>query len=211
MKMRCMKVVLLVLVTLLAVSFTGCSTKSMTAEDVALVKGTWEGSVYTNTFAGFTYTLPSGWVAATDAEVLEWMDLDPDLLNDEEAYLKALTEDLTVYDFLVQNETTFSSINVLFENLELSFLGTTYTEEEYADVIAETLEEDDYSVGEYEEITIAGGTYLKVPATVTYEGVTVQQNYYVKRQDKFMVVILATCFDEGKTPDDLLAPFAAIQ
>ncbi len=180
-------------------------------ETVLQVRGSWENNVYTNTFLGLSYTLPEDWQAATDEEILSMMGLGAELLGKKEDLEKSLESQQSIYDFYVVNDTTGSNINISFENLSLSIGGILYSEEDYADVVTQqlqSLEGMTYIIGAYEEVTLGDKTFLKVPATVEYSGISMEQQYYFHKEGKYMCSIILTCTSiDTKTPEQIMESF----
>lgn len=231
MKTKGLKLLALIMGIIFAISLVGCAKadKDSTATDkpteeptaaptetnepeaVLNVRGSWSDTVYTNTFLGLSYTLPEGWVAASDEEILDIMGLGAEVLGNEEALQSALEKQQTVYDFMVQDSATGSNISISFENLSLTIGGSNFSEKDYANAVTsqlKALEELSYVVGDVEEVIIGEKTFWVVPASVEYQGISMQQNYYLHKEGNFMCcIILTNMAPDTQTPEQLLEAF----
>lgn len=170
--------------------------------------GAWDGLTFTSEYAELTLTLPDEtWTISTDEELAEMMDLgmeseDTNLL--EEAMLK-LTN---ITDMMVQNSQTGANIILMYENLKLNPAAEGLTVEEYAQIIAQGLTENEsvaYTVGEIKTITLGGNEYLMLSSVVEEYGL--HQNYLMRYEGGMMVDLILTAFgDDGI--NELLAMFA---
>lgn len=180
-------------------------------ENVMQVRGTWNKGVYTNNFLGLSYKLQEGWVAATDAEILALMGVGAELVGQQDILEQILATQQTIYDFYVTNTNTGSSMQITFENLSLTIGGLSYSERDYANAVTQQLQNVagmTYTFGAYENITLADKTFLKVPATVAYSGISMQQHYYIYKKGNYMCCIILTCAPgDTQTPEQIMASF----
>jgi hypothetical protein len=183
---------------------------SAPAESIApagLDRGTWTGKVYTNDFAKIKFTLPEGWVAATDEEIAALMGQASDLFTDKQKWLIESAKLTTIYDMMVQDPETMNNISVMFENLSLSPGGTKVTEKAYLDMVTSqlaSLETMTYTFDEPYKTKVNGVDYDTVRASEAEIGIT--QYYMVRRQDNYMVALIITVVGDTKI-DDILANF----
>lgn len=172
-----------------------------------LDRGTWTGNVYTNAFASIQFTLPEGWVAATDEEIAALMGQAADLFTDRQKWLVESAKLTTIYDMMVQDPVTMNNVAVMFENLSLSPGGTKVTEEDYLEIVTNqlaALETMTYTFDEPSKTTVNGVVYDTVRAVE--ENVNITQYYMVRKQDNYMVALIITTTDDTKL-DDILAYF----
>ena len=173
-------------------------------------RGSVDGDVYTSDFSGLTFTKPGDWVYATNEEIAKTMNVGADALGDENAYLETVAKLSTVYDMMVADPATGSSVSVMYENLTLSG-SVGMSEEDYIDAVRtqlEAVEGMDYSFDETTTmVVLSGQVYRCFTASVTYSGIQMQQNYYVRAMDEYMNVVIVTLV--GDTPaEDVEAMFS---
>lgn len=175
------------------------STASSAGEDAPVVapnRGSWQDGVYTNTFAGFTFTLPENWVSLTDAEMAEAFQLGQDYLEDMgEDFSDELLQENTLYEAMVLNITNNSNLIIMYENLAVNpVYGLIITPERYIDILESSVKTMyqtlDYTFGEPESITLGSTDYLKVEVTESSQGIT--QYYYVTKNGGFIISLICT-------------------
>jgi hypothetical protein len=161
-------------------------------------RGKWSGDTYESAFSGIKFTLPEGWVAATDEEIAQLIGVTADVLSDEQKWMIESSKLTTIYDMFAQNPDTKNSVMVLVENLALSAGGTAVTEEAYLEAVTQQLAAVPNMKYSFEDTisTNAGSkTYLSVKCFEENNGFT--QYYFVRKQDDYMIGIIASIFDES--------------
>ena len=119
-----------------ALSETEASTEGETFK-VLLSRGKIDGDIYRNEYLGFEFTKPASWVYATDEEIATALNLAVDnILGDN--FKAALENNPAIYDMMVVDTITRSNINIVYENLKMSF-ATNITEEQYVEVLKQQL------------------------------------------------------------------------
>lgn len=168
-----------------------------TSQENVISRGTWDGNVYTNTFAGITYTKPEDWVAATDEEIAE--------LFGEEFTVADLenTEQQVIMDTMVQNPVTGTNMFVQFENLSMLIGGMNMTTDTYLDVTKSQLTAMDsmnYNVNaDYSDIELSGNTYRVLEADVS--DMNTKQYYCCRKEGKYMIAITITVMGDDSVDD----------
>jgi hypothetical protein len=176
--------------------------------DRKLVRGSWNDDVYTNEFADIRFTLPEGWLAATDEEIANLMGLAAETLEDEDKWAVEAAKLTTVYDMMAQDPATGNNIIVMFENLSMVIGGTSMSEEDYLKSAKEqvaSMSLMDYTFNEPYHTEIGGVQYLTSRADSADIGLS--QYYLMHKQDKYMVALIVTIFDETDA-EDIIGQFS---
>jgi hypothetical protein len=177
-----------------------------TGAAAALQRGTWDGGIYENTFAGIRFAAPEGWYVASDEEIAALMGQAADLFTDEQKWVAESAKLTTIYDMMAQDPETMTNVAVMFENLSVSG-GLNVTEEDYLEIVTTQLsamETLDYTFEEPGETSIGGVSYDTVMAYEENNDIT--QYYMVSRVDNYMVVLLITLTGDTEI-GDILAYF----
>ena len=165
-------------------------------------RGTNKNGVYKSEFAGLKFDIPEDWVCATEEEILSMMNLALDVTNNEETFDQELLEQASIYEVYAKGEGG-KNIIVAFENMDVSNsldgASDLIDEEYYFDNMKEQLKQVGgvtYSdISKVEEVEFAGQDFYKLSYTATYDsmgGYSVEQTYYIKKYDQFMLFIVFT-------------------
>lgn len=184
---------------MLILAFAGCG-NSFTLE-----KGEWNGNTFTNEVTGVKLTIDDNWVAATDEELAEMMDLTIDEVTDGDSnsLSDAVLKLQNIFDCMVTNNSTGSSVIVLYENLTVSG-SSKMTAEEYLNTLKEQLPSSlgtAFEIGEVSERTVGSNTYKTLCADASDSGVV--QYYLTRKIDNYMINIIVTAV--GQEPDEVFA------
>ena len=159
-----------------------------------LSRGTIEGDVYTSEYLGLSFTKPESWVYSTDEEIAAVMNLGAEMLLGEN-FKNALENNPVIYDMMVVDTITRSNINVGFENLSKTF-ASNITVEQYVEALKAQLANVSGLTVTFPEsletVKLGETEFTKLDCSVTAQGVSMKQVYYLKKADKFMCYIIAT-------------------
>ncbi len=161
-----------------------------------LARGTWNEDVYSSEMSELQFTLPEGWVAATDEEIANLMGIAADSFDDKQKWALEAAKLTTVYDMMAQDPVTGNNVIVMFENLSMVIGGAKMSEEDYLEILKKQIENLDtmeYTFSEPYDTTIGGVDYLTVRADEATVGMS--QYYMMHKQDKYMVVVVVTDAD----------------
>ena len=174
-----------------------------------LARGTIAGNVYTSEFVDMTFTKPETWTFATDEEIAQTMKIGMALMKDPNAYQKAISKMATIFDMMVIDSATGTNISILYENLAVTG-NTGMHEDAYIEATKSLLQAQvnaEYVFGETSDIELSGDAYRRMSFIATYDGVQMEQIYYVRAMDKYMHVIILTLVN-GVTAADVEAMFS---
>ena len=152
------------------------------ATEKPVTVGRMEGGVYTNTYAGFGVKLDSNWSFLTAEELQEM----PENLDEALAQIDGASSIPQIMDMQAENMTDFTSMNVLYQelNMQQRLVFAALSEE---DVVDETLKTQDQIIDAYAvtgiavekmekvSVTFLGEEHWAVKTTATFEGVP----YYI--------------------------------
>jgi hypothetical protein len=170
-----------------------------------LSRGTWNDDVYTNEFAGIQFTLPEGWLVATDEEIANIMGMGAEVMGDDAKWAMEAAKQASIYDMMAQDPVKMNNVSIMFQNLSMSVGGTNISEKDYLEILEaqmKGIETLDYTYGDPYETTINGVTFQ----TLRAETNNIAQYYMVHRQDKYMVAVILTLVDDTDI-EDILAQF----
>lgn len=182
------------------------------SESVVYHRGTWEGNTYTNESLGFVYTMPEGWTAATDEEIMETMDAGYAALTEKQKKNYDYSREKSVNDFLTTSEDGTNGFQLAVENLGLTKGASNLSEEEYAQVLKgqmEQLSDLGYQAGATYSIQLHGKEYLVLPFKVTAleldGGRHLCQDYILRKQGQLMTAFIFTYIEgQEKQTEDFL-------
>lgn len=169
--------------------------KTPAAENTNFKRGKVDGDVYTSEFAGLKFTAPEGWVFAKDEYILSMMNIGLDVTGND--INKALLDQVAIYDAMCTEQSTGQSIIVEFENLAKEVPDPDkFTVEDYFDAVDKQLSNlsgiSFTKTGDVEDVTLAGQDFKRVTYKAEVNGITMEQVYYVKRVENFMLGIIAS-------------------
>ncbi len=174
------------------------TTKAETTEKPAasISRGTIDGDVYTNDFAGFTFTKPAEWRFLTDKEISETINIGQDIL-DLNALEKTLSEKATVYDMASQDENG-NSVMLCYENTMLTALREVSLDEFEQSMKKNlaSIEEINYDFQSSENIKLGDTSFRKLLYTADFDGYEMYQAYYIRIIGKYVITIILTSSTE---------------
>ena len=177
-------------------------------KEAELSRGTIEGDVYTSEYLGVSFTKPESWIYSTDEEIAAAMNLGVDAFFDEN-FKNALENNPSIYDMMVVDSITRSNINIGFENLSKTF-STNITVEQYVQSIKKQLSNASGVTvtfpETFETVKLGKTEFTKVVCTVTVQGISMEQVYYLNKADKYMRFIIVT-IPRGYTSEQIEAMF----
>ncbi len=202
------KILCALLAVLMLLSVCGCQT----ASGPAFSTGKVDGNVYTNEFAGLTFTAPEGWTFSTEEELAELMNVSLDLVANENEYAKKIAELSTVYGMMANSADGATNVQVMFENVAITG-NRNISAEDYVSTVSGMLESTYADMGatctinDASSIKIGENEYVYLTVDVEYLGVSMQQAYACRKVDKYMANIVITAAGD-LTADDVVAMFS---
>lgn len=212
------KLLALMLAIVMALLMVACDTEKLSDdikshgerddEKVELSRGKIEGDVYINKFLGLEFTKPESWVYSTDEEVAALVNLSVEMIYGEN-FKETLENNPSVFDMMVIDSLTRSSINVGYENLFKTF-STNITVKQYVEALkAQFTNVSGMTVtfpDTLESAKLGNTEFSKVVCTVTTQGVSMKQVYYLKNVDEYMCYVIVT-IPSGYTVEQIEAMF----
>jgi len=172
-------------------------------------RGVVENGVYHSDYADLTFETPDGWTELTEEQLFNMMNLGLELTGNEDMMNEELMKQSAIYDYSAR-DVNGGNIAIMFENLKVSMgsLADSVDEKVYLESVQSQLKGvsgvtyDDLTGPE--QIKLSGNTFYKISHKATYDimgGYTVSQNYYVRKIDDFMLLILLTSGADGESMD----------
>ena len=178
-------------------------------EEQIYVRGEWVDQVYTNDYLGFSFTLPEGWVSASDEELYSMLDTaTEEALSEDmkEQYDKAVENATSFYDFAVFNLLTGESIMLTIEDLSKTVGAILLTEDLYMDALEANLsnvEGIDYEIMGREDSRLKFGQFRVLNMNIQD---VMTQKYYVLKDGKYMIsFVFAYLNDKHEGVDSILS------
>ena len=156
--------------------------------------GETEDGQYVSSFADLTFTLPEGWSFATEAELESVMGAGSEVMfGDDLTAQQEYALSSTVYDTMAYAAGGRPNIIVMFENMTRYLGGTAMSEDAYLESVGNGLtsvENMDYELlGVGSEML---GAYDYRVLTAYEHTMDIQQKYYVRRVEDYMLCICLT-------------------
>lgn len=154
-----------------------------------IVAGTYENGVYSNEFAGFSFTIPDDdWTFSTNDQIYEMLEgSNPVKADDGRVYIETEAEK-AYYDAMILNSVTGTNIQVMLSETE-GMVGVVTSEELYLSNATAGLADATTTVGDSYDLTIAGETYKAVDVDYTDYG-TIQTIAARKIGSDFVCIIV---------------------
>lgn len=156
------------------------------------IKGTWNNNVYTNTTLGLSFTLPEGWMSASEENMEQTIGGNESVggtNTDNEQ------ESSSPYDFMIVNSVNNDNILLLAEDVSTAMAGDGMAEDNYLNTVKSNLvsnQQTVYTPGEITTAVIAGQEFKKMEVSVLYSGRSLTQAYYCKKAGNYMLSFIAT-------------------
>ena len=172
-------------------------------------RGTVENGIYHSDFADISFKTPDNWIELSEEQLFAMMNLGLELTGNEDMISDELMKQAAIYDYSARSAEG-DNIAIMFENLKVSSgaLADSITDEYYVETVQKQLQGVNgvtYSdLKGPEKIELCGNTYYKISHKAKYDsmgGYTVCQNYYVRKIDGLMMIILLTSGANGENMD----------
>jgi len=129
--------VMLVALSLLVACGENSNNKAESSQKFeAPTRGAWIGNTWTSDYLGFSLTLPTAWVASSDADIAEALNISAETIEALGMMLPEYIPFLT--DMMAVNYLTGAFVQISFERLNPLIAGA--TSEEYTELTAQTIE-----------------------------------------------------------------------
>ncbi len=158
----------------------------------AFSSGKVENNVYHSEFSAITITPPNNkWEFADKGYLYSLMKIDENA-SELDKTDEALSKKATIYDALLSDNATGSNILVIYENLETTD-NPEISELEQAKLVKEELvAAKDYTATEPYTVLLAAKKYTRLDYTAKIDNQTVDASYFIRKIDKYMLVICVT-------------------
>lgn len=189
------KRILALMLVVAAVLMTACGGKSYTP-------GTFTDTGYESEFLGFRFTTPDGFALATEEELSQMMGITFDALGDDVSDAQKKYAELnTVYELMAMDSLGVTNVNIVLEKTNVSmskYLAALKAQAESLDAMKVSLQ------GDAQEVEFAGATYTKMSANVSANGITMYQEYYLRKVGDRMMMMTVTWADGFETAKETL-------
>lgn len=206
MKKRRICIILLTLVMLMSVVFAGCKKKSDKDSAMEYKKGTVTDTTFESEYLNVKYTLPENYTMVSQEEMDQIMQSAAEVVYTDDKMID-YAKSVLVYEFMAKNEKN-DNINISLENLKGKKVGV----DEYVEFSKKQLTNsglpytyDDETTKE----TLAGNDYTVLKAHVEYNGISLDQDLYIRKiGDRMMSLIFSyQSEDELQKMKDSISPY----
>lgn len=162
-------------------------------------KGTWEDKSYKNKSLNISFTLPENW-AKVDAEDAKNLLME----NVEENKDTNLVDKMNSYDFLINNETTGTNIQLLITDLAMVPGGKSLTDKLYLETVKNqftSLADSDVKCSDITNKDICGQNYCHLKMEIGQEP-KVNSEYYVLKKGNYMISFVCSYSEDNKAEYD---------
>lgn len=185
---------------------TGCDSLRSTKEE-KLSLGTWENDVYTSTFVDVSFTLPEGWIYASEEEIAAEMNLKSEWLSDEGKHLSEVAKLTSVFDMTASDPVSNDQVKIMMEKLYAEVSMETYIDAFSGNLINMVVSYET-SIGPVDTQVIAGRKYTSLMTSVAeYD---MEQQYFFRKEGSYMIVILLANMEASQgSMSEILDAFSA--
>jgi len=135
---------------------------------------------------------------STEEEINDLMGISMDMLSEDFNELQIQYAELnTVYEMMCTADDNASNVNMTLEKLPMKIDVDTYVELFLAQVSEVSVMAMNV-VNEGEDVTVAGRDFKKLQCEVSYEGVTLYQDYYMAIIEDRVQIIVVSYLDEAE-------------
>lgn len=145
---------------------------------------------YESEYLGFRFTTPEECVLSTEEELSEMTGVALDALGDDIVEIqKKYAEITTIYELVVTDASGAANANIVLEKTDVSL-------DTYIEVFKKQIQELTVMtvnfLGDAQEVEFARAAYTKLSAEVESGGVSMYQDYYMRKAGDRMVCITLT-------------------
>ena len=167
--------------------------------------GSWDGKVYKNDFLGLQFNEPEGWSHSTDEEIAKMMNIGKELLNDDQRKAMEISEIENAYYFVANDTNTGDSLSVTSEKENADYTVDFFINNMKKQLTA--VESIKYEVLGTEKAKVGNVDCDVLKAKGEYLGVTIYQNYYIYKIDRYFVSIIATTTSSDSRLTEMVSYF----
>ncbi len=194
----------LMAVSVLALALCSCGAAGLPTMDE--VKGSNDGSVYTNSYTGLKFTVSGAWRFLTDDEVAQITGTTQDILDEAGNGTDVTSQ---AYDMMAMDDNTANNVNVMVQIV--GDTGDADLDEILDQSESEILEMGasigvSYSFSEHSEATLSGIEFKKLTASAEMNGISYVQGCYIALVDGVAINVTLTSYD-GTPLEDIEAMF----
>ena len=167
------------------------------------IRGGWDGGVYTSEYLGFSFTLPQGWRAHSEADIAAVMGMTEGMLGGQGAYIPP-NADIFI-DMTASSPATGANVQIMFERLPFDM-----TEQEYIAFSSESIE---FYGGRVVDISgptpIGSYDWYSFSSELDF-GIIIYGRQFVNIQDGFIRSIIISYLEGSETAEDILSMFEGL-
>lgn len=176
-----------------------------------IIRGTWDGNTYTNTYLGLQFNMPAGWAIATDEDIATVMGLGFEFLDLDEGILNLDAVDLVTFiDMMATDPMTGGSVSITYERLVFPHTGISV--QDYIIIAARTIEAMGMDVHlDFPGTTRIGGYYwYSYGSEMDIFGTAIFGRYFINIEGGFARIISIIYSDASMYVDEALTLFSEL-
>lgn len=189
------------LLAVLLLFLTACGGK----EEVPYMPGTFTDAGYASEYIGYRFTTPQGCTLMSLEEREHLMGIVTGTLGDDvEGLQNAYADQAVIYD-MVASLPDGANVNVVCSRCSTDQMTSDQLVRDIKKQLAAQSAMKATVADVYEEVSFAGGSYVKMTAEVAAEGARMNQEYYVCIKPGYVVNITFTYAPGSEADRDVLA------
>ncbi len=195
------KVIKLVVCMLLLTQLTACGSKEFSV-------GAWNGTNYECNYANLSFKNVPGWQLLTDQQAADLAGESVTNISGVKDGSLSPDEVEMAYMFAVQRADSTAYVIACFDNMNgktAKFVSGVVDEATYVEAVKTQMQKqfgDSCQFAENSKATLGGQEFNVAECTVTQNGITVKQRYYIKKYDRRMLIIGCTYLDSAAADID---------
>lgn len=167
-------------------------------ETIEATRGTIKDGMFVNETFGIAFKVTDDMTILSDEQMLEALGVGSDIMADNGvATAKQIEQALqgTMYDVMIFFSDNASNVSVSYENMDITGMGIYFDEEQYGQMLINMLGQMSsvqYDVVDEDTVELGGKEYYRLKMSADYDGVKLNQTYFCRRQDNYMIGIIVS-------------------
>lgn len=164
--------------------------------DAGISRGVWTGSVYSHECAGFTLTVPAGWVIASDDTISAMLGISAEMMGVDGEDLSSLD---AIYDMLIHDPATGNNILIIYSKLDALSAANVTDELILNETLAQMYAQDSVSISNVETgaVTLGDAVYQYVAYDMEGYGMVMRQYSMIRKHGEYVVNLTVTAVDRS--------------
>lgn len=172
-----------------------------------VTRGTWENNVFTNTYYGYDFSLPDGWVVISNEEIANLLQTAAEIYCDNSIWQTEILRSRYLIDTVVNDPVTGNEVSIRIVNLGAYFGDSRFTEYHFYENIkknGQRSEELLLTLNAPVDLQIGDKSYMFIQG---YNHIFETDQYYILRKQGGFLLEIKVMFFDGTSIDEILRHF----